>query len=69
MHGGIICHGAGRLVVAGKVVSNKKRKRDERKGNQLSHSGCSGTDKDYAEIGCFANSFARWRIQTAPSKV
>ena len=44
-------------------------KGNEKKGNRLAHSRCSGTDKDYAEIGCSANSFARWRIQTAPSKV
>jgi len=49
--------------------SVKKGKKDEKKGNKLAHSKCSGTDKDYAEIGCSANSLAIWRAQTPPGKV
>jgi len=49
--------------------SVKKGKRNEKKGNELAHSECSGTDKDYAEIGRSSNSLAIWRAQTPPSKV
>jgi len=41
----------------------------KRKGTNWLTGECSGTDKDYAEIGSSANSFARWRIHTPPSKV
>ncbi len=41
----------------------------KRKGTNWLTGECSGTDKDYAEIGCSANSLARWRAQTPPSKV